>query len=68
VEATGWYRKAAEQGHAPAHYPLAFRYAYGAGVAEDEAEALEWCSRAAELGLVVPGSPEAQFHLGLGKC
>ena len=55
----GWYRMAAELGHAEAQYNLGVMYATGEGVHEDDAEAARWYRRAAEQG-----NAEAQFHLG----
>ena len=40
-----WYRKAAEQGFAPAQYQLGNIYHYGNGVEEDKVEALHWYRR-----------------------
>ena len=50
----------AEQGDAVAQYNLGFSYAYGTGVAQDDALALAWYRRAAEQGLAA-----AQHHLGV---
>ena len=46
AEAVGWYRRAAEQGHARAQYNLGGMYAEGLGVPQDAAEALAWYRRA----------------------
>lgn len=43
-------RKAAEQGDAKAMYNLGACYFDGTGVKRDEAEAMKWCRKAAELG------------------
>jgi hypothetical protein len=59
-EAVRWYRKAAEQGLAPAQYQLALRYANGDGVARDFEEAVKWYRRAAGQGVAF-----AQFNLGV---
>jgi len=57
--AVGWFRKAAEQGHADAQYRLGEAYRFGSGVAQDEAEGLKWWRRAAEQG-----QAHAEFYLG----
>jgi TPR repeat protein len=59
AQATAWFRKAAEQGHAYAQNILGNRYAYGWGVAKDEALAAAWLRKAAEQGHAV-----AQTRLG----
>jgi TPR repeat protein len=45
IEAVKWYRKAAEQGDAPAQFNLGNSYANGEGVAKDAVEAAKWPSR-----------------------
>lgn len=50
AEAAKWYRKAADQGHAPAQYLLAVAFANGRGVTKDGAEAVKWYRKAAERG------------------
>ncbi len=40
--AVGWWRKAAEQGHAKAQYNLGFMYAKGRGVTQDYVQAYMW--------------------------
>jgi TPR repeat protein len=60
VEATRWYRSAAEQGVPPAQYQLALRLANGDGVPQDFQEAAKWYRRAADQGV-----PFAQFNLGV---
>src|SRR5690349_19754359 len=40
AEAVKWYRKAAEQGFAPAEYRLGYSYEIGSGVARDYSEAV----------------------------
>ena len=54
------WRPLAEQGNAYAQFNLGFMHGNGEGVAQDDAEAVEWYRRAAEQGLVV-----AQHNLGL---
>lgn len=50
-EAVGWYRQAAERGHAPSQARLADLYARGLGVDLDPDEALRWYLAAAEGGV-----------------
>ncbi len=50
VEATRWFRKAAEQGQRNAQTSMGFAYLEGRGVAKDEAEAARWYRQAAEQG------------------
>ena len=59
-EAIAWYRRAAEQGLAPAQYNLGVKYHNGDGVPQDFAEAVAWYRRAAEQG-----HASAQRNLGL---
>ena len=49
--AVGWYKLAAEQGHARAQYNLGAMYQNGEGVEEDYEEAVKWLTKAAEQGL-----------------
>lgn len=49
-EAVKWYRKAAEQGYAPAQDDLGDCYYFGDGVDVDYVEAAKWYRRAAEQG------------------
>jgi TPR repeat protein len=44
----GWYRKAADQGHARAQCNLGLMYANGQGVAQDHATATTWLRKAAD--------------------
>jgi len=53
------YRKAAEQGYAPAQVNLGLRYQDGRGVSQDYREALVWYRKAAEQGYA-----PAQVNLG----
>ena len=57
--AVGWYRIAAEQGHADAQYKLGDCYYYGDGVENDKEKAVQWYRKAAEQG-----HAEAQYKLG----
>ncbi|HXP72692.1 MAG TPA: tetratricopeptide repeat-containing serine protease family protein [Stellaceae bacterium] len=59
VEAVGWFRKAAEQGHSQACYNLGRAYQFGLGVKQSHEEAIKWFRKAAELHL-----PEGEFALG----
>ena len=54
-----WWKRAADQGNLSAQLTLALRYDNGAGVAQDQAEAVRWYQRAAEQGHVA-----AQIILG----
>ncbi len=58
-EAVKWYRKAADQGYAPAQFNLGWMYDRGEGVPQDYAEAVKWYRKAADQGLSI-----AQFYLG----
>ena len=49
----------AEQGFAGSQWKLAYRYANGIGVPEDDAEAVKWYRKAAEQGYA-----DAQLNLG----
>lgn len=49
-EAVRWYRKAAEQGFAPAQESLGFMYYNGYGVPKDDSEAERWWKKAAAQG------------------
>lgn len=57
--AAGWFRRAAEAGHAGASYNLANAYRLGLGTQKDLEAALHWYMRAAE-----GGSAEAAYTLG----
>ena len=57
AEAVKWYRKAADQGFAPAQFNLGLMYAQGLGVAQDKSFAHMWLSLAAAQGLVAAGRP-----------
>jgi hypothetical protein len=60
AEAVKWFRKAAEQGNAPAQCYLGLYYAH---IDIDEAEAVKWFRKAAEQG-----EPIAQGNLGELYC
>lgn len=59
-EAATWYRKAAEQGYAPAQYTLGAMYEKGLGVTQDYPQAVSWYRKAAEQEFVL-----AQFSMGV---
>ena len=63
LDASYWYRKAAEQGHAGAQYELGGAYLEGRGREEgaDVAKAVCWYRKAAEQG-----HAEARYELGRG--
>ena len=50
VNAAGWYRKAAQKGHADSQYRLGFLYELGLGVPKNYKEALLWYEKAANQG------------------
>jgi hypothetical protein len=50
VKAAGWFRKAAEQGHADAQFNLGLCYCYGNGASKDSVKAAGWYRKAAEQG------------------
>jgi TPR repeat protein len=54
-----WFRKAAEQGYAPAQSNLGTLYLYARGVTQDDNEAVIWFRKAADQGDAV-----AEFLLG----
>ena len=58
-EAANYYRKAGEQGFAPAQMTLGYFYANGLGVLQDPAMAAKWLRAAADQG-----DADAQFSLG----
>jgi TPR repeat protein len=55
-----WFRRAAENGHAPSQYRLATLYELGQGAPKDQAEAMIWYERAA-----VQGHVKAMHNLGV---
>ncbi len=59
LEASSWFRKAAEDGHQESQYRLGLAYKFGHGVARDAEQAASWVRLAAEQGL-----PAAQILLG----
>lgn len=59
VEASIWFRKAAEQGFAEAQYNLALCYANGLGMKQNQALAADWFLKAA-----IQGHANAQYELG----
>jgi TPR repeat protein len=59
VKAFDWYRRSAEQGHAPAQFNIASAYFFGRGVPPDTTKAIEWYRKAADQGFA-----QAQAVLG----
>jgi TPR repeat protein len=53
------FRAAADKGNAEGQYQVAYLYEAGEGVAENQAEALQWFHKAADQG-----NPKAQYHFG----
>ena len=49
-EAVRWYRKAAEQGYAPAQFNLGNAYYNGERVRQDKSEGISWIRKAARQG------------------
>ena len=58
-QAVYWYRKAAEQGYAPAQNNLGYAYQHGEGVSKDVQQAVYWYRKSAEQGNV-----SGQYNLG----
>lgn len=52
AEAAGWYRKAAEKGHAAAQYRLGRYYERGLGLEQSSEEAIKWYKKSAKQGYV----------------
>lgn len=50
AQAAHWYRKAAEQDHAPSQNALGWLYMRGLGVPQDDVQAVAWWHKAAEQG------------------
>jgi TPR repeat protein len=50
AEAAKWFRKAADQGNAPAQVNLSLLYFTGKGLPQDSTQAYLWCSLAANAG------------------
>ena len=60
-EAVGYYRRAAEQGHAWAQFRLGLCYENGRGITKDATQAVTWYRKAAEQG-------HAPAQSNLGYC
>jgi len=61
VQAANWYRKAADQGYAPAQYKLGLLFQQKeSGIMKDDAQAAVWLRKAADQG-----NPAAEAALGL---
>ena len=58
--AASWYRRAADQGHAPSQFKLGWMYRKGIGVDEDDETAVMWYQRSAERGYL-----EAMWNLAV---
>jgi hypothetical protein len=65
TQAVAWYRKAADQGFAPALYKMGMLYATGNGVSQDKDEAAKWLTKAADAGY--QPAKEALGSLGRGR-
>jgi TPR repeat protein len=63
TQAAFWYRKAAEQGYAPAQYDLGELYLFGHGVLVDYAQGIAWFSKAAEQGHPAAQTDLARLYL-----
>src|SRR5215471_16629583 len=50
AEAIDWFRKAANQGYAPAEFQMGQLYDFGFGVTKDDREALAWYRKDADHG------------------
>ena len=59
-QAVFWYRKAAEQGDAPAQNSMGFMFGHGNGVPKDARKAVSWYRKAA-----TQGKADAQHNLGV---
>ena len=59
TEAAGWYKKAANGGHASAQNNLGYCFYYGRGITQDYTEAVKWYRKAAEQG-----NKRGQYNLG----
>lgn len=60
ADAVRLFRKAAEQGYAPAQWKLGLCYDLGEGVAKNKEEAIRWYRKAADQGYA-----NAQYNLGV---
>jgi Zn-dependent protease with chaperone function/type II secretory pathway pseudopilin PulG len=60
VQATKWYRMAAEQGNIAAQYNLGVNYERGEGVSQNYSEAVGWYKKSADKGFAA-----AQLNLGI---
>lgn len=65
TQAVAWYRKAADQGFAPALYKMGMLYAAGNGVSQDKDEAVKWLVKAADAGY--QPAKDALESLGKGR-
>ncbi len=60
MEATKWYRKAANQGYARAQFSIGSMYYFGEGVTKNYTEAVNWFRKAADKGVA-----EAKCLIGI---
>ena len=58
---SGWYLKAANQGHAKAQAAVADAYRMGSGIARDKIEAVKFYMLSAEQGEVTAKNPLAEW-------
>ncbi len=67
AQALSWYRKAADQGYAPAQDSIGDLYYYGRGVKQDYAQAAAWFRKAADQGYApAQNSIGVLYYSGLG--
>ncbi len=62
VAAAKWFRRAADQGHAPAQNNLGLAYQQGEGVPRDAAAAARWYRRAAAQGVAAAQASLGDLH------
>lgn len=62
IQATAWYKKAAEQGNAAGQFDLGELYENGEGVPQDSPQAAGWYQKAAEHGLTFAQTKLAQLY------
>lgn len=67
VEAAYWYRKAAEQGYAPAQFRYGECLKYGKGCKEDKVKSGSWFKKAAEQGLAPAVFELSRYTGGLSE-
>ena len=62
-QAIGWYRKAADQGYAPAQFSLGVMFDSGQGVPQSSVQAVTWYRKAADQGHIDAQRDSACFAL-----